>query len=134
MIKQQITLQNGGKIMKSWTDIAQEIKSKGGNDIVRREYIRKVEEITSRPLIIYATDFTNVEKIQAAGGEVSIDPRDKIAFNEVISGLEGESLDVLIHSPGGSAEAAEAIIELLRSRFSNLRFIVPDMAKSAATM
>ncbi len=120
--------------MKSWTDIAQEIKSKGGNDIVRREYIRKVEEITSRPLIIYATDFTNVEKIQAAGGEVSIDPRDKIAFNEVISGLEGESLDVLIHSPGGSAEAAEAIIELLRSRFSNLRFIVPDMAKSAATM
>jgi hypothetical protein len=120
--------------MKSWVEITQEIKTKGGNDIVRRDYIRKVEEITGRPLIIYATDFINVDKIQAAGGEVSIDSRDKIAFNEVITGLNGDSLDVLIHSPGGSAEAAEAIIELLRSRFSNLRFIVPDLAKSAATM
>lgn len=120
--------------MKSWTEIMQEIKTKGGNDSVRREYIRKVEEITARPLIIYATDFTNVEKFQAAGGEVSIDSRDKIAYNEVISEIEGKNLDVLIHSPGGSAEAAEAIIELLRSRFSNIRFIVPDLAKSAATM
>ncbi|HEU0291358.1 MAG TPA: hypothetical protein VFR47_01390 [Anaerolineales bacterium] len=120
--------------MKSWVEITQEIKTKGGNDVVRRENIRKVEEITGRPLIIYATDFMNVEKVQAAGGEVSIDLRDKIAFNEVISGLEGENLDVLIHSPGGSAEAAEAIIELLRSRFSNIRFIIPDLAKSAATM
>lgn len=120
--------------MKSWVEITQEIKAKGGNDIIRRDYIRKVEELTGRPLIIYATDFINVEKIQAAGGEVSIDSRDKIAFNEVITGLTGDNLDVLIHSPGGSAEAAEAIIELLRSRFSDLRFIVPDLAKSAATM
>jgi hypothetical protein len=46
----------------------------------------------------------------------------------------GKALDVLIQSPGGSAEAAEAIIELLRSRFSNIRLIIPDQAKSAATM
>ena len=120
--------------MKSWIEITQEIKAKGGNDVVRREFIRRVEEITGRPLIIYATDFINIDKIQASGGEVSIDSRDKIAFNEVVSGIEGENLDVLIHSPGGSAEAAEAIIDLLRSKFSNIRFIVPDSAKSAATM
>jgi hypothetical protein len=39
--------------MKSWIEIQQEIKARGDNDIVRREYIRKVEEITGRPLIIY---------------------------------------------------------------------------------
>ena len=120
--------------MKSWAEILQEIKTKGGNDIVRREYIRKVEEITCRPLIIYAADFINVEKTQAAGGEVAIISSDKIAFNEVIAGIEGNNLDVLIQSPGGSAEAAESIIELIRSKFSNLRFIIPDQAKSAATM
>ena len=120
--------------MKSWAEILQEIKTKGGNDVVRREYIRKVEEITGRPLIIYAADFINVEKTQAAGGEVAIISSDKIAFNEVITGIEGNNLDVLIQSPGGSAEAAESIIELIRSKFSNLRFIIPDQAKSAATM
>jgi hypothetical protein len=121
--------------MKSWTEIMQEIKNKGGdNDTIRRGYIRKVEEITGRPLIIYASDFTNAEKTQAAGGEVAIIGNDKIAFNEVISGIEGDKLDVLIQSPGGSAEAAESIIELLRSKFSDLRFIIPDQAKSAATM
>jgi ATP-dependent protease ClpP protease subunit len=121
--------------MQTWVEVVQEIRQRNGdNDAVRRESIRKVEEITGRPLIIYATDFMNVEKVQASGSEVSIDSRDKIAFNDVISAIEGDSLDVLIHSPGGSAEAAESIIDLLRSKFSSLRMIVPDLAKSAATM
>lgn len=120
--------------MKSWIELQDEIKKRGGSDELRREFIRKVEEITGRPLIIYATDFNNNEKVQAAAGEVTIDSRDKIAFHDVISGIGGNNLDVLIQSPGGSAEAAEAIIDLLRSRYSNLRFIIPDQAKSAATM
>lgn len=65
---------------------------------------------------------------------MGIDNQDPLGFDEVISSLEGEELDVLFHSPGGSPEAAEAIVSLLRSRFSNIRFIVPHMAKSAATM
>ena len=120
--------------MKSWIEVQQEIMKRGGSDELRRECIRKVEEITGRPLIVYATDFTNNEKVQAAAGEVTIDSRDKIAFHDVITGIEGNDLDVLIHSPGGSAEAAEAIIDLLRSKYSSLRFIIPDQAKSAATM
>jgi len=41
---------------------------------------------------------------------------------------------VLLHSPGGVAEAAESIVKLIRSQFRYVRFIVPDIAKSAATM
>lgn len=39
-----------------------------------------------------------------------------------------------MHSPGGTAEAAESIVDLLRARFTNIRFIIPNAAKSAATM
>ena len=53
---------------------------------------------------------------------------------EVTSDLRGPALDVILHSPGGSPEAAEAIVRYLRSRFSNIRVIVPNFAKSAATM
>src|SRR5258706_219264 len=43
--------------------------------------------------------------------------------------------DVLIHSPGGSPEATERIVALLRSRFrADVQFLVPHSAYSAATM
>jgi hypothetical protein len=39
-----------------------------------------------------------------------------------------------MHSPGGSPDSAESIVALLRARFASIRFVVPGMAKSAATM
>ena len=53
---------------------------------------------------------------------------------EVTYGLKGLELDLILHSPGGSPEAAEAIVSYLRSRFSDIRVIVPNLAMSAATM
>ncbi len=53
---------------------------------------------------------------------------------EVSHGLKNQNLDLILHSPGGSPEAAEAIVSYLRSRFSNIRVIVPQLAMSAATM
>ena len=48
--------------------------------------------------------------------------------------IEGQAVDVWIHSPGGSAEATESIVAILRSKFEDVRFIVTGSAKSAATM
>ena len=67
-------------------------------------------------------------------GLVSIGDEDMQAFMEVSQGLEGDGLDLILHSPGGSPEAAEAIVSYLRSRFSHIRVIVPQLAMSAATM
>lgn len=121
--------------MPTWIQTKDEINRRNGDyDGVRRERIASVENITGHPLIVYATAFLVRGKVQAAQGEVGIDSNDPIAFDEVISTLQGDSLDVLLHSPGGSPEAAEGIVSLLRSRFAHLRFIVPHMAKSAATM
>ena len=53
---------------------------------------------------------------------------------EVSEGLKGSRLDLIMHSPGGSPEAAEAIVSYLRQRFSYIRLIVPQLAMSAATM
>ena len=66
---------------------------------------------------------------------MSLSLNDKDAFDEITRNLPGDvGLDVLLHSPGGSAEATESIGELLRARFNSVRFIVPSLAKSAATM
>ena len=53
---------------------------------------------------------------------------------EAVSNVEERKLDLFLHSPGGSPEAAEAIIEYLRTRFDHIRAVVPLAAMSAATM
>jgi len=54
---------------------------------------------------------------------------------EVINKLDGKGgLDLLMHSPGGSPDAAEAVVHYLRSKFNDIRVIVPQAAMSAATM
>ena len=53
---------------------------------------------------------------------------------EVSKGLKGPALDLILHSPGGSAEAAASMVHYLRSRFDDIRVFVPLAAMSAATM
>ncbi len=126
--------------MSSWNSIDEDIKRRNrpdAYDVVRREKMDVVQQITGRHLIVYATDFTtqNPLKAQLISNLVVITLPDKDGFDEVTRNLpRGSELDVLLHSPGGSAEATESIVELLRDRFSNIRFIIPNVAKSAATM
>ena len=48
--------------------------------------------------------------------------------------MGGTDLDLILHSPGGSIGAAEAIVSYLRSRFEHIRVVVPNLAMSAAAM
>lgn len=65
---------------------------------------------------------------------VSITNEDLEGFMEVVYGLHGTSLDLILHSPGGRAEAAEALVNYLRNKFDDIRVIIPHEAMSAATM
>ena len=55
-------------------------------------------------------------------------------FMEAVSNVRERELDLIIHSQGGSAEAAESLVEYLRKRFDHIRAFVPVAAMSAATM
>ncbi len=103
-------------------------------DRYRRQKLAAVEKYTKIPLLVYATDFLNADKVKACQGQVDIDLSDLQGFQEVTKDLPNGPLDVMLHSPGGSAEAAESIVNVLRQRFNPIRFIIPVVAKSAATM
>ncbi len=100
-------------------------------DIVRRKYIVALQKQTGRNVVLYATDWTLG---QIPPQLISINEEDIHAMMEVLHGLKGPSLDLILHSPGGSAEATEAIVSYLRSKFLDIRVIVPQAAMSAATM
>ncbi len=96
--------------------------------------IDRVCHLSGRPLIIYASACT-VQVGKVAPELLAIDQSDKMGFHSMLEDVNGAELDVLIHSPGGSAEAAETIVEEIRRKFpGHVRFIVPSYAKSAATM
>ena len=124
----------------TWNDVRTEINERQPQgessqyDLVRREKIVDVEKISSIPLIIYATDFTDEGRAAHYGAGLQIDLGDKTGFSQATSDIPDGPLDVLIQSPGGSPSAAESVVKFLRSRFDPIRFIVPHTAKSAATM
>lgn len=96
----------------------------------RRSKIVEIQQLTGRPLVIYFSNFIK-------GGNVpnnSIDDTDITAFSDLIEDVPGNSLDVLLHTPGGIVESAERIVGLLRSKFSTVRFAVPHTAYSAGTL
>lgn len=120
--------------MPSRNDIQNEITSRP--DPVRRRYIKALSDYTNRNTIIYATAFTSKTAVvqQLPGTLLSITSEDIQGFMSSIHELKGKTLDLIIHSPGGSAEATEQIVNYLRSKFDHIRAIIPQNAMSAATM
>lgn len=122
--------------MPIWSEILVELAESSPQgaapnfDGIRRKYLLQLHHHTGRNVILYASGWIQKE---AQATFVSINDEDVHALMEVTSGLSGD-LDLILHSPGGSPEAAEAIVSYLRSRFSHIRVIVPHLAMSAATM
>jgi hypothetical protein len=127
--------------LPTWGEILQELKAERQKvgiacfDVVRKKYLDQLSGLTGRPTILYATKWTDPSGLPpGAGAAVSITPEDVQAMMEVVHGLKGEALDLVLHSPGGSPEATEAIVSYLRSKFKDIRVFIPQAAMSAATM
>ena len=123
--------------MPLWSEILKELQPDGGVpdfDGVRRKYLFKLFEHTGRDIVLYASGWQQKAHQNVPPSLTSIVDEDLHALMEVTSDLEGPNLDLILHSPGGSPEATEAIVAYLRSRFTHIRVIVPLLAMSAATM
>lgn len=124
--------------MPTWSEILTELKveSAQGNsvpfDSVRRKYLSSLSQHTGRNVILYASAFT-----QKGGAPelLSVTEEDVQGMMEVSHGLDkAKPVDLIIHSPGGSPEAAEGIVEYLHAQFPEIRVVIPQIAMSAATM
>lgn len=92
----------------------------------------QLSNYTKRDTILYATRW--IQPGFRAGDVESIIDEDLEGLMEVTHGLKSKKLDIILHSPGGSGEATEAMVLYLRKKFDHIRVIVPHAAMSAATM
>ena len=89
-----------------------------------------IEKKRGRPLIVYASNF-----IGNGSAPNSIDLSDVDGFTDLVNAInDSDSIDVLLHSPGGNPDATERIVGILRRRFAQVHFLIPHSAYSAATM
>jgi hypothetical protein len=119
--------------MGSWHDILNEIKERGStHDIIRREYLKRLHELTGRNVIIYYSGW--LQKPEMLGTQVN--DADKNGFMTVIHRMDrSKGLDLILHTPGGETAATESLVDYLRSMFgSNIRAVVPQLAMSAGSM
>ncbi len=119
--------------MPYWSEVTEEIDAAcqieglAGFDTVRRKYLRLLSAHTKRDTILYASSFKAVS-------DANVNFEDIHGLMAVMPTLTNKKLDFIIHSPGGLAEAAKAIVDYLRERFEHIRIIVPNFAFSAAAM
>ena len=95
----------------------------------RQPLFKEIERRTRRKLICY---------VALVGHPASaISPDDVVPFSSLLTDLDGfDGLDVMMHSGGGNADVAEKLIMMCRTFTGSrpLRVIVPNYAKSAATL
>lgn len=101
-------------------------------DLLRRKYLAQLAGHTNRATIVYATSW--LDSTTAPPGSTEVVLGDVQGFMEACSNITENELDLLITSPGGNAQAAESIMEYLRTRFTHIRAVVPVAAMSAGTM
>lgn len=125
--------------MPTWGQILDELHQRenllpnGSPDFdgIRRRYIIRLSALTQRDVIVYASAFLDRPDVS---GLTQIELGDLQGFMNAIAGLKGRQLDLILTSPGGTAEATESIVSYLRTRFDHIRVFVPVAAMSAATM
>ncbi len=95
----------------------------------RKKMLARISQLRGgRNIMVYASAVTK-------RGDVAIDESDFIPFTDTVSSLDSsKGLDIILETPGGSAETVEKIVRNLRQKFSHIAVIVPRMAMSAGTI
>jgi ATP-dependent protease ClpP protease subunit len=125
--------------MPNWGEILKEINIAGNaHDIVRRKYLKRLNNITRRNVIAYYSGWLQKGDLQRRGlmTGFEINDADKNAFMSTIYKLDRRSgLDLILHTPGGDMAATESLVDYLRSMFgTDIRAIIPQIAMSGGTM
>lgn len=126
--------------MPIWNEILSEIQTevaKGGlplgiaMDKVRKKYIKELSDYRNRNVILYYSGWLSLSQYS----NLDINDRDMTGFMTTVKGLDrNKGLDLVIHTPGGNAQATEGIVTYLHKMFPDIQIFVPHMCMSAGTL
>lgn len=105
--------------------------SKGSNwpelEKERKTQLQRISTIRGRSVLVYASALNK----QA---DISISYEDRLPFQDQLSNINLPEVDIILETPGGSAEVAEDLVNMLRTKFLKVGMIIPGYSKSAGTI
>ena len=81
-----------------------------------------------RDVLVIAADMTKASKTI----NVALDYSDILPVQDQLSVLTGTQIDIVLETPGGLAEVAEDIVNLIRVKYERVAIIVPGWARFGA--
>ena len=125
--------------MPTWSDLQDQVNAlppdRRGDFIAEkaRESTSLIGQRTGRNVLYYASSF--LQKPQVPSLFTAINMED---INGFMAGVHGHDFNkgllLILHTPGGMGEAAQTIVDYLRSKFADIHVLVPTYAMSAGTM
>ena len=93
-----------------------------------------ISSIRRRRVMCYISNTLN--PVLAGKCSLSLDNGDDAPFIEILKSIpeDVKDIDIILVTPGGSADTVDYIVKKLRNRFNNIAFILPYMAMSAGTI
>ena len=102
----------------------------GEIDVLRRAQLARIARIRDSEVVAYAVKMTMVP----GGIDVTLNTDDILPISDLLGGMNGKRITMLLETPGGSGEVAKHIVEQLHDQFEHVTFIVPGTAMSAGTI
>lgn len=95
----------------------------------RKKLLKTISELRkNRDILVIASDLSK--------GRVptGIDYSDILPVHDQLENLHGDAIDIVLETPGGSAEVVEDIVKMIREKYEHVGIIIPGYAKSAGTI
>lgn len=97
--------------------------------IERKLQLKSISRLRGgRDVLVLASDYRKPQF------PISIDYSDIHSFQDQVSNLAGDQIDLIVETPGGSGEVAEDLVRIIRHRYTAVGVIIPGWVKSAGTI
>ena len=95
----------------------------------RKNMLKKISSLRgNRDILVFAADLSETKV------PTSIDYTDILPVQDQLSNLSGNSIDIILETPGGIGEVVEDIVKQIRSKYEHVGMIIPGWSKSAGTI
>ena len=119
--------------MPTWDKVLLEVDEQLNPLKILEKYIDELHQYVKRTIFCYMSAFSIIKPLVPSPFHSIID-QDLQGFMTCVKDTDKNTLDLIIHTPGGDYEATKRIINYLHLTYQHIRVFIPHLAMSGGTL